>query len=95
MAKSIIQNTKECYLTGSTYNLHEHHCLYGTGLRKLSEKYGLKIWLRADLHNMSNQGVHFNPELDLKIKQMAQRKAMEHYGWDIPKFIEIFGRNYI
>ena len=95
MAKSIIQDTKECYLTGATYNLHEHHIFYGTGLRKLSEKYGLKIYLRADKHNMSNEGVHFNPELDLQIKQMAQKKAMEHYGWTVADFIRIFGRNYL
>ena len=95
MSKSIIQTEKECYLTGTTYNLHEHHIFYGTGLRKLSEKYGLKIWLKAELHNMSNEGVHFNPELDLQIKQMAQTKAMEHYGWSVADFIKIFGRNYL
>lgn len=93
--KSIIQDVKECYLTGTTINLHEHHIFFGRGLRKLSEKYGLKIWLKAELHNMSDQGVHFNKELDLSIKQMAQKKAMEHYGWTVEEFIKIFGKSYI
>lgn len=95
MAKSIIQTEKECYITGTPYNLHEHHIIYGNGLRKLSEKYGLTIWLRADWHNMSDYGVHFNKALDTELKQMAQKKAMEYYGWSIEDFIKIFGRNYL
>lgn len=94
MAKSIIQTEKECYVTGSTINLHEHHIFEGSN-RKQSEKYGLKVWLRADFHNMSDRGVHFDKAFDLSLKRMAQKKAMEHYGWDIPKFISIFGRNYL
>lgn len=93
--KSIIQDTKECYVTGSTYNLHEHHIFFGTSLRRLSEKYGLKIWLRPELHNMTNDGIHFNHDFDMEIKQMAQDKAMEHYGWSTEDFIKIFGRNYL
>ena len=95
MSKSIIQTEKECYITGSTDNLHEHHIIYGTGQRKLSEKYGLKVWLRADWHNMSDYGVHFNKKLDTELKQMAQKKAMKVYGWSIEDFIKIFGRNYL
>lgn len=93
--RSIIQSEKECYITGCTFNLHEHHIFFGRGLRKLSEKYGLKIYLRADYHNLADYGVHFNKELDLQIKEMAQRKAMEYYGWTKEDFIRIFGKNYI
>lgn len=95
MAKSIIQSEKVCYITGTPYNLHEHHIFEGTGTRQLSEKYGLKVWLRADWHNMADYGVHFNKELDLELKRMAQQKAMEYYGWDTETFIKKFGRNYI
>ena len=45
---SIIQEEKVCIFTGYTKNLEEHHIYYGTGKRKLSEKYGLKVWVRAD-----------------------------------------------
>jgi hypothetical protein len=93
--KSIIQNSKQCYITGATDNIHEHHIFFGSGKRKLSEKYGLKIWLRADWHNMADYGVHFDKELDLQIKQMAQRKAMQHYEWTVEDFIGIFGKSYI
>lgn len=95
MSKSIIQTEKECYLTGSTENLHLHHCIPGTATRKLCDKYGLTIWLRADWHNMSDYGVHSNRAFDLDIRRMAQQKAMEHYGWDLNQWIEIFGKNYL
>ena len=95
MAKSIIQTEKECYITGSTDNLHLHHVIPGNGTRKLCDKYGLTVWLRADWHNMSDYGVHFNKKLDTELKQMAQQKAMEVYGWDINRWIEIFGQNYL
>lgn len=75
--------------------MHEHHIFFGTGLRKLSEKYGLKVWLRADLHNMSDRGVHFDKKFDLQLKRMAQEKAMKHYGWSIEDFRKIFSRNYL
>lgn len=72
--KSILQTEKECYVCHTTQNLHEHHvCEGGTnGNRKMSEKYGLKIWLCAYHHNMSDEGIHFNKELDLQVKRMAQ-----------------------
>lgn len=95
MSKSIMQREKECYVTGAIGNLHEHHIFYGSGLRKKSEHYGLKVWLRADYHNMSDYGVHFDKEFDLKLKREAQEKAMEKYGWSVEEFIEKFGRNYV
>lgn len=90
--KSLIQSNKECYITGSTYNLHKHH-IFGGANRRLSEKCGLWVWLRADWHNMSNYGVHFNKSLDIKLKIIAQRKFCEVY----PKlnFVKIFGKNYL
>lgn len=93
MSKSIIQNNKECYITHSTYNLHKHHIFEGTANRKLSEKYGLWVWLRADWHNMSNYGVHFNKELDNKLKIIAQRRFMEEYPHQ--DFVKVFGKNFI
>ena len=72
--KSILQSEKECFVCHTTQNLHEHHvCEGGTnGNRKKSEEFGLKIWLCARHHNMSNEGIHFNKELDLEVKRYAQ-----------------------
>ena len=93
--KSIIQSEKECYITGSKVGLHEHHIFFGYGQRKKSEKYGLKVFLRAELHNLSDKGVHSNKALDLELKRKAQKIAMKHYKWTKEDFIRIFGRNYI
>ena len=92
MAKSIMQDEKECWVTRSTEGLHKHH-VYGASNRKNSEKYGCWVWLRADWHNMSDYGVHFNKELDLTLKAVCQERFEELYGHE--KFMEVFGRNYL
>lgn len=91
---TVLQSEKACYVCGTTYNLHSHHVLFGTSNRKKSEKYGLKVWLCAYHHNMSNEGVHFNKALDLKLKTKAQAYYEEHYGTR-EDFIREFGRNYL
>jgi len=91
---SILQSAKECYETQRTDNLHKHHIFEGNPNRKLSEKYGLWVWLTGDYHNQSNQGVHNgNHTLDVKLKQDAQRA----FEWTHTRteFMDIFGRNYL
>ena len=55
--RSILQSEKKCCITGRTSGLHVHHIFEGKN-RKLSEKYGLKVWLIQELHNGSDEGVH-------------------------------------
>lgn len=92
--KSIIQENKECYVCKNTIGLHSHHILYGTANRRMSELYGLKVWLCPKHHNMSDEGVHFNRELDLHLKKLAQEYYEANYG-DRVDFRETFGRNYL
>lgn len=92
--KSILQDKKECFITGCTTGLHCHHIFEGTGRRKLSEQYGLKVWLIPELHNMSNKGVHFNKDLDLTIKRAGQIAFESKWGTR-EDFIKLFGRNYL
>lgn len=92
IVKSILQDEKVCYITGSPLNLHEHH-IYGGPNRKISEKNGFKVWLRADWHNMSDYGVHFNSELDLHLKRECQRKYEETHGRE--EFIALIGQSFI
>lgn len=94
---SIMQTEKECFVCGCTTGLESHHCLYGTANRRLSEKYGLKVWLCRRHHTGDMYGnkaaVHFNKTLDTKIKQAAQRAFEENH----PEldFIAVFGKNYL
>jgi hypothetical protein len=92
--KSVIQKEKECYVCGTTYNLHDHHVFFGNANRKLSEKYGMKVWLCAYHHNMSNEGVHMNKDLDLCLKEIAQEYFEKNCGTR-EEFMQIFGRNYL
>lgn len=94
MAKSIIQKDKLCYVCSTTQNIHEHHIFFGNPKRKLSERYGMKVWLCAYHHNMSNEGVHFNKDLDTHLKQLGQMRFEEVHG-DRDEFVAVFGRNYL
>jgi hypothetical protein len=91
--KSIIQNDKECFICGNPY-CEEHHIIFGSANRKLSEKYGLKVYLCYEHHRGSNgiHGINGKP-LDTKLKQYAQKKFNEAY----PElnFMQIFGKNYL
>jgi hypothetical protein len=84
---------KECYITKATEGLHKHH-IFGGANRKLSELYGLYVYLIPRLHNMSNEGVHFNREFDLKLKREGQMKFESLYG-NREDFRRIFGKNYL
>ena len=90
--KSIIQSRKECYVCGTPFNIHEHH-VYGSANRKNSEKYGLKIYLCAYHHNMSDEGIHFNKDLDLAVKENAQRIFEKTHTRE--EFMSIFGKNFL
>ncbi len=89
--KSIIQEDKDCLFCGRTPT-EEHHC-FGGANRKLSEKYGLKVYLCHNHHNEPPFGVHFNKENMDKIRRIAQRKFEETHTRE--EFIKIFGRNYL
>lgn len=98
--KSIIQEDKErCYLCGMNAYfepLDEHH-VYGGANRKLSEKYGLKVYLHHSRCHIFNPktAVHANEKLNRELKADVQAKAMEHYGWTVEDFIKIFGKSYL
>lgn len=91
---SIISNERFCLVCGNQINIHKHHIFEGTGRRKLSEKWGCWCYLCARHHNMSNEGVHFNKALDLKLKQQCQ-KAWEFKFGSREEFIKTFGKNYL
>lgn len=82
MSKSIIQFHKNCWVCNSPYT-EEHHVFYGTGLRKKSEKDGMKIYL-CHLHHRDNSknkyGIHYNPIFDESIKKLGQKIWQGYYN---------------
>ena len=92
--KSVIQNKKECFTCGTTNWLEEHHIFEGAN-RKLSEKYGIKVFLCHIHHNEPPLGVHHNKENMLMLKKIGQEKFMEYYNKTEDEFRQIFGKNYL
>ncbi len=89
MSKSIMQDEKVCYLNSGELVLDKHHIFNGP-FRKLSEKYGLWVWLG---HNTHLYDVHEKPENMLKLKQEGQRVFEKKYGH--VAFMQIFKKNYL
>ena len=86
--KSIINQTKRCYVCGRTNTLHLHHILFGKN-RNNADKDGLTIYLCWEHHEGTN-GVHGKngSELNKELKRIAQDKWCEHYSKTKEDFIE-------
>lgn len=91
--QSLLSEDKCCYICKTTKGLHKHHIYYGSANRKKSQKWGCFVTLCEAHHNLANEGVHFNPLLDARLKKECQVKFEEKYGHQ--KFMETFHKNYI
>lgn len=92
MESLITKDMEHCYICKGQAECI-HHIFYGTANRKNSDKYKLVVPLCNKHHNMSNNSVHFNREMDITVKKIAQRKFEEIHGHE--EFIKIFGKNYL
>lgn len=84
-----------CMLLNQDYGpklLEEHHCIYGSARRILSETYGLKVYLCPEHHRTGKNAVHQNSE----ISDLVKKKAQEAFEREYPQlnFLNIFGKNY-
>jgi len=95
MSKSIISIEKRCGVCGKKNNLHLHHIFFGKNRKKADED-GLTIYLCYE-HHEGTKGVHGKDghELDIKLKRLAEKNWLEHYGKTEDDFIERYGRNYL
>lgn len=90
---SIIQaDTDYCFICGR-YGTEIHHVFYGTGNRKISDQYGLVVGLCYNHHRGQNGVHHGNKELDVFLKQTAQRIFIDKYSES--EYFALFGRNYL
>ena len=96
MSKSIIQDSKECYVCKTTLNLHEHHTMFGIRNRKKAEEDGLKVWLCREHHEGTN-GVHGKngKVLDNMLKQISEIKWIDYYNKTKDDFRNRYGKNYL
>ena len=93
---SILQGkAKRCYLTDAEgVLLEKHHIVFGSGFRKISDRNGLWVWLRPELHR-GTYGVHGREghKLDRRLKQDCQRAYEAEYGHTA--WMELIGVNYL
>jgi hypothetical protein len=92
--KTTIDGVPCSFISGRTDWIECHH-VYPAANRKLSEKYGLCVYLTHDEHNEPPWGVHHNRGNMISLQAKVQQISMEHYGWTTEDFIKIFGRNYL
>ncbi len=91
--RSIITNNMECcYLCGSTHNIEVHHILFGTAMRKIADKLGLKVPLCAE-HHRGMQSPHRDRAVDLMLKQTAQKAYEAKHSRE--DWMRKVGRNYL
>ena len=100
-APSIMQDTvfePFCYLCGANGALDklDRHEIFGGPYRERSKRLGLWVLLcHNDCHIFGPLAAHNNVSTALRLKQEAQRRAMEAYGWSTEDFIREFGKNYL
>lgn len=84
-----------CALAGDRHEqfTHCHHVIYGTAGRKLSEKYGLKLYLCPDHHEFGKEAVHKNRATRTLLEKIAQVVFISSYGQET--WMRVFGRNYL
>lgn len=75
--------------------LHRHEVFFGTANRQKSIRDGLVIFLTPEMHNMSNEGIHFNRNFDIAAKRSGERAWLDYYGKTIDDFTHEYGKNYL
>lgn len=92
--KSVIRGNEKgvCYLCGRSGPTEEHH-IFGGPNRKLSERYGLKVYLCIPCHRTGKQSVHSDRETMMHLKQAGQAAFEKMHTRQ--EFMELFGKNYL
>ena len=91
--KSIIQRgDPRCFLCGRVTGLQLHHVMSGTANRRLSDQYGLVVWLCMD-HHTGPDGVHMDRKKGDSLKRLAQIAFEARHGHD--EWMNVFRKNYL
>lgn len=105
MSRSIMQNTKECFLCRMraeeqgyfgpliSYGLEKHHVMHGVANRKIAEKYGLTVYLCKEDNRTGAEAVHKSRETDLKLIRAGQKRFEQVYSHR--EWMKAFGKNYL
>ena len=92
MSRSIVQEERECWFCGARVSLEEHHIFAGGANRKISEKYGLKVYL-CHKHHTGEEGAQYDREKNLQLKRIAQQRFDEIYSHEL--WMNVIRKNYL
>lgn len=88
---SILNNLDYCYFCGRPAEcIHE---VYFGKNRQVSIKNGLCVGLCNYHHNMSDQSVHFNKEMNKELRQVYQRAFEKIFSRE--EFMSLIGENFL
>lgn len=95
-APSIIQEDLTCcFLCGRRDRKLDRHEPFGASNRDKSKALGMWVLLCHEDCHEGRHGVHHDAEKSKELKKIAQKAAMETYGWSITDFIREFGKNFV
>ena len=84
-----------CGRNGAADPLERHH-IFGGPNRRLSERYGLVVYLCGNrCHRLGKYAVHQCADTRITLRQWGQRKLMKERGWSRERFMSVFGKNYL
>lgn len=91
--RSILQEDKRCYFCGRTFGLERHHIFAGVANKKLSERYGLWVYLCGATCHRGIDGAQYDRERNQQLKRDAQyafERTHTRAEW-----MKIFRKNYL
>ena len=94
-APSLIQEDDSCYLCGRRDRKLDRHEIFPGPFRDKSKKYGLWVLVCNEDCHEGKYGAQYNRAVRKRLSQIAQRRAMEVYGWSTADFIREFGKNWL
>ena len=92
MSRSVLQEDKRCWFCPRRVGLEKHHIFAGVANRRLSDQYGLWVWL-CNEHHTGTEGAQYNRELNQQLKRDAQFAFEKKYGH--AAWMTVFRKNYL
>lgn len=78
-------------MCGQTYGLELHHCIHGSGRRKLADEDGLTVYLCHVCH----RNLHDHGFFDTDLKMVAQTQWQKHYNKTAEDFLKRYHKSYL
>ena len=80
-----------CFICGRTDRPLQRHEVFHGPYRTKSKEYGCWVPICDACHTKVHSGAD---GLEIRLKGLMQKKAMERYRWTVNQFREVFGKSY-